>query len=150
MDCIIYAAKSTEDTGRPPEGYLLLGLAKCGGCGSTAAAMSGKVRKDGTRRRQYICEAHRKFHRDSEHRCPSAPWDAAAVDGHAMENIEALIGDAEALARPLDAGRAAERAKREAEVERARADAEAADRSAGARHRRIHGRPGRRGTSSAA
>jgi DNA invertase Pin-like site-specific DNA recombinase len=57
----------------PPVAYLLQGLARCGLCGATAFARTGKPRKDGTRRRQYVCESHRQHHPHSDEWCRALP-----------------------------------------------------------------------------
>ncbi len=118
--------------GRPAKDpRLLAGLARCGRCGSPAQAASGtRPRKDGSRRRLYICSAHRYHHKDSPEWCPVPPWDATEVDRYALENVEALLGDAEALRAQMDAGKAAEREKLRRVAEEATADAVKAERAA--------------------
>ena len=124
-----HATKRT--VGRPVEGYLLADLARCGQCGGTAHAVTGRVsRTDGTRLRTYVCRAHRDHHRDSREHCPATPYDAVTVDRAVIAGIEDLITDADAVREQLFAGRAAEQERLAKIAEQAHEDAAAADRAA--------------------
>jgi hypothetical protein len=95
--------------GRPPEGFLLSELARCGACGSPLHAQSNrKPRKDGHRSRFYVCRAHREHHRESAEWCSATPWNAAEVDRMVLAGLHAPLGDAEALREQLHAGQRAE------------------------------------------
>jgi DNA invertase Pin-like site-specific DNA recombinase len=119
---------SERRVGRPAEGYLLGGLARCGTCGAPAQALTERrTRADGTRPRRYVCREHREHHRDAAEWCPAMPWDAEAVDRYALDNIGALIGDTEALRRQLDSGRDAESKARAREAAQASAEAARAE-----------------------
>jgi hypothetical protein len=48
---------------QPRQPYLLVGIARCGLCGATIQAITGRpTRRDGTRSRRYVCRGHRFRH----------------------------------------------------------------------------------------
>ncbi len=117
--------------GRPPRHpRLLAGIARCGLCGAPVQAASGtRPRKDGTRRRLYVCSSHRYHHKDSPNWCPARPWEAEAVDATMLSRIEWMLEDDDALRAQLESGQRAEREKLEriaAEAAEAAQDAERA------------------------
>jgi hypothetical protein len=80
--------------------------------------------------------AHREFHPESDEHCADPPWNATEVDRLVLAGIDELLADADTLRGQLGAGRRAERARLEGEVEKAqqlrtkaqRASAKAMDR----------------------
>ncbi len=117
--------------GRPQKHpRLLAGLARCGLCGASAQAASGtRPRKDGSRRRLYVCSNHRYHHKDSPDWCPAPPWEASAVDAVMLGSIEQMLSDDDALRQQLESGQRAEHEKLEriaAEASEAAQAAEAA------------------------
>ena len=125
------AKHAKRSRGRPPEGYLLSGLARCGLCGGSAHAVTGrKPRKDGTRPRHYVCYAHRANHKDSEEWCSATPWDAAVVDRMVLGGLDYLLGDAESLREQMLSGQRAERDKLARVAGDARMEAGTAERDA--------------------
>jgi hypothetical protein len=84
--------------GRPPEGYLLHELARCGHCGGAVRVETQRrPRKDGTRRRTYVCQAHLGHHRDSAEWCAAEPFDAELVDRRVVEGVEDFVADRDSL-----------------------------------------------------
>lgn len=119
-----------QPPGRPPEGYVLHLLAVCGECGGPMHCITdAHVRQDGTRKRTYVCNHHRKHPPGSPHHCPVGPVDAALVDAAVVANLEEFLGDLEGWRERLAQGRAAERDRMAQEVERATADLAQAERS---------------------
>jgi DNA invertase Pin-like site-specific DNA recombinase len=118
--------------GRPEkQPRLLSGLAHCGLCGAPAQAMSGtRPRKDGTRRRLYVCNSHRYHHKDSPDWCPAMPWDATEVDAEALSGVEGLLNDSGTLLAQLEGGQRAERDKLARTAAEASEAATAAERAA--------------------
>jgi DNA invertase Pin-like site-specific DNA recombinase len=110
------AGRAPKHGGGRPQKHprLLTGLAVCGLCGAPAQAASGtRPRKDGSRRRLYVCKNHRYHHKDSPGWCQARPWEAAAVDAAILASIEGLLGDAATLREQLETGQRAEREKLE-------------------------------------
>jgi DNA invertase Pin-like site-specific DNA recombinase len=114
--------------GRPPEGYLLSGIARCAACGGTMQGV-----KDASRVRHYVCRNRREYDPAHEHHCDAPILDAAAVDEVVVVGIEHLLGDAATLLAQLESGQRAEREhlKREAAsaAEAAKAGEHAAERA---------------------
>jgi hypothetical protein len=74
---------------RPREPFLLAHLAGCALCGSYMITTTGKVRVDGTRSRQYVCNAHRLG------RCEAPRLDARIVDHVFVAHLNRFIGGPE-------------------------------------------------------
>jgi DNA invertase Pin-like site-specific DNA recombinase len=118
--------------GRPPKhARLLTGLAKCAMCGAPMQVSSGtRARKDGSRRRVYVCRNHRDHHSDSPNWCHADPFDAVEIDRRILTELEKLLkGDTATLHESLMAGQRAERTKLEAVVQSAKDDLDAATRA---------------------
>jgi DNA invertase Pin-like site-specific DNA recombinase len=113
-----------EPVGRPPGG-LLARLARCGGCGAALVHQRGRVRKDGTRRRTYCCTTH-LFRPDG---CRVLPYDAELVERMVLGGLDDLLGEGQAWADALLAGRDAERGRLQAEADAARAEREESTRA---------------------
>jgi hypothetical protein len=108
--------------GRPPEGYLLAGLAICR-CGKPMHVITGKrVRKDGTRAKAYECRAHKEHLPDDPNYCAATPFDAREVDALVQSELFRLLENADSLRERMTAGSKAERKRLTKEVERATAD----------------------------
>jgi hypothetical protein len=115
--------------GRPPLGYLLAEVAVCGVClGPCRVETSREDTSSGTRRRRYVCTAHRDHHRKSAEWCPAVPYDAEEADKLVLSGIDTLLMDADALSGQLSAGRAAEVERMGQVAEEARKEASTADR----------------------
>jgi hypothetical protein len=97
---------------------------------------SRSVRKDGTRGRVYVCQAHRNHHSDSAEWCPARPVDATIADRIVLDGIDGLLGDADTLRERLSAGRTAETERMGKVAGSARAEAAKADRVAEKAQRR--------------
>jgi DNA invertase Pin-like site-specific DNA recombinase len=111
-----------EPVGRPPTS-LLARLARCE-CGAAMIQQRGGLRKDGTRKRTYVCVTH--MHRRDD--CPALPYDAEQVERMVIGGLDKLLGDAGAWADSLLAGREAERARLLAEVDEAEHEAKECER----------------------
>lgn len=96
--------------GRPQAG-LLARLARCE-CGDTLVQQVAGPRKDGSRRRTYVCRTH--MHRRDG--CSALPFDADTVERMVLGGLDRLLGEGTAWSDALLAGRAAERARLQAEV----------------------------------
>ncbi len=86
------AARAIKDHKRPAlprEPFLLAHLAGCALCACYMLTISGPVRRDGTRRRTYICHNHRLG------RCEAQPIDARIVDHVFVSHLNRFIGDPE-------------------------------------------------------
>ncbi len=105
-----------EPIGRPRSG-LLARLALCE-CGATAVQQLAGPRKDGSRRRTYVCRTH--MHRRDG--CSALPFDADTVERMVLGGLDRLLGEGGAWADALLAGRAAERGRLQTEVEAAKAE----------------------------
>jgi site-specific DNA recombinase len=116
--------------GRPPVGYLLAELARCGLCGEPMHAETDRRRSDGSIARRYTCRAHREHHREDAGWCPCERFDAEAVDRAVVGGIERLLGDASALREQLESGQRAERENMERVAAEATKAAKAAEASA--------------------
>ncbi len=119
--------RSSSPVGRPSLG-LLAGLARCGKCGAPAVHHASNPRKDGTRRRTYICETVKRRPGVIDG-CSVLPYDADAFERLALDGIDDLLGTSGALANALTAGQDALRGRLTAEADtaaRRMADAEAA------------------------
>ncbi len=112
-----------EPVGRPPGG-LLARLARCE-CGAAAVQQRGGQRKDGSRKRTYVCITH--MHRRDG--CSALPYDAEQVERMVLGGLNDLLGDAGAWADALLAGREAERARLTAAVEEAAQEARECERA---------------------
>jgi hypothetical protein len=110
--------------GRPPTG-LLARLVRCGACGGAVVQQRSGARKDGSRRRTYTCQRH--MHGAGA--CTVKPFDAEQVESLILDGLDRLLGDVEAWAEGLLAGRDAERARLEAVVTDAAREAAAAEAS---------------------
>lgn len=123
------ASATQRQPGRPPEGYLLSGLAVCGECGRRLQATTyRKHRKDAAPIRRYVCPGHRDHAERSPHYCPVKAFDAPEVDRLVLRGIDGLLADADALRSQLGAGHRAERTRLEDEVAKAREDVAKAER----------------------
>ncbi len=107
--------------GRPPENHAIARLARCR-CGQPMRAKtSTHVRKDGTRRRTYTCNA--ALLRTGT--CDVEPFDAEIVDAAVIEGLDGLLVDFDAWRAQLTSGHAAERERIAHEVQRAERDHDA-------------------------
>ena len=98
--------------GRPPSGYLLTGLARCGLCGGSMQATTYRAhRKDAPRSRRYLCAAHREYDSGSAQWCPAGPVSGELVDRIVLAGLDVLLADVDALRSQLGAGHHAERAR---------------------------------------
>jgi hypothetical protein len=105
--------------GRPPEGYLLAGLARCGECGSAMRVETGRHRrKDGTYPRRYVCQAHAE-----RNACGVKPIDAAVVDPAVIDNLSLQLADEETIRSTVTAARHAERDRLKQEARAAQVEA---------------------------
>jgi hypothetical protein len=104
--------------GAPSRNHALTGLARCGACGSVMRSITSSYRrKDGTRRRTYLC-AHVKA---STGLCDAPPVDAELADAAVINRLDGYLGDFEAWRAEIEAGRDGEIERIEGEVERAEA-----------------------------
>jgi DNA invertase Pin-like site-specific DNA recombinase len=111
-----------------PRGGLLARLARCGECGSPAVHHSGDARKDGTRRRRYICETHKRRPGVVDG-CAALPYDADLAERTVLGGLDELLCRADAWSKALVANRRAQRTRLEAGADTAAreiADCEAA------------------------
>jgi DNA invertase Pin-like site-specific DNA recombinase len=119
--------RPSSPTGRPSLG-LLAGLARCDNCGAAAVHHTGSPRKDGTRRRSYICETVKRRPGVVDG-CSVLPYDADAFERLALDGIDDLLGTSGALAKALTASQDGLRGRLTSEAaadERETADADAA------------------------
>lgn len=117
--------------GRPPEGYALARIARCGECGAPMHTVTERHRrKDGSRARRYVCSTHRDQHRDAPSYCSARPIDAAIVDPALVDNLDLLLGDVDGLRSGIASARQVERDRLAGEVQRAQADVAECDRVA--------------------
>lgn len=99
--------------GRPSTRFALWKLATCGECGEPMFAQtSAYVRKDGTRRRTYVCQNYAA----STGLCSSAPIDASAVDAMIVDKLDSLMFDFDAWFETVTLAERDERAAAEAEL----------------------------------
>ena len=77
-----------ERASLPREPFLLAHLAGCGQCGGYMITAS-PPRRDGTRRRAYVCNEHR------HQRCTAPPVDAMAVDHVLVASLSRFLGGLE-------------------------------------------------------
>jgi DNA invertase Pin-like site-specific DNA recombinase len=103
----------SEPVGRPAGG-LLARLARCE-CGAAMVQQRGGPRKDGSRKRTYVCVTH--MHRRDG--CSATPYDAEIVESMVLGGLDELLGQAEVWSKALLAGREAERGRLTIEVDRA-------------------------------
>ncbi len=73
----------------PRQPFLLARLASCGWCGGYMITLTGKPRKDGTRRRTYLCIGRRRG------RCRLPPINARAVDHVMVASLNRFLGGLE-------------------------------------------------------
>jgi DNA invertase Pin-like site-specific DNA recombinase len=106
-----------QPVGRPPTS-LLARLAQCE-CGRAMVEQKGGQRKDGSRRRTYVCVTH--MHRRDD--CSAQPFDAEAVERIILGGLDRLLGDAGAWADALLTSHRAERARLDAMVAEAAKEA---------------------------
>jgi DNA invertase Pin-like site-specific DNA recombinase len=120
--------------GRPPEGYLLSGIARCGACGGPMYGVTGRgkknQRKDGTWPKRYVCRAHREHPSTHSDYCPAKPIDAAVVDLHFVAHLDRFLGDVTVWRDQLAGSRVTEIERLEGEAQRARQDAAESERVA--------------------
>jgi len=116
-------AERRSRPGRPIEGYVLARVARCGVCGGYMDVCTGKRRRDGTRRRTYVCRDHR-----GTTSCPARPIDATLIDNAFVANLTGFLGDVEAWRGRLVSSQEAERKRMCGEVERAERGVEEASR----------------------
>jgi DNA invertase Pin-like site-specific DNA recombinase len=114
-------ARGHKRKGGPrPAAYLLAELATCGSCGATLRVETQRrPRKDGTRRRTYLCSRHRQHHADSEAWCASPPYDAERIDLMVAEGLAEMLRDADAMRQQLLTAHAGERERLERVVQEA-------------------------------
>lgn len=103
-----------QPVGRPPGG-LLARLARCGECGGACVHYRSEPRKDGTRARRYICETHKR-RSGAIDGCSAAPYDAELAERMILGGLRELLGEADAWASAVLAGRDAQRVRLEAEA----------------------------------
>ena len=96
------ARHRSRPVGRPQTG-LLAGLARCE-CGGAMIVQRAGRRKDGSRRRTYVCREH--MH--SAGACLVRPFDATEVERTVVGGLDKLLIDADSWADALLAGREAE------------------------------------------
>ncbi|HWF32999.1 MAG TPA: recombinase family protein [Solirubrobacteraceae bacterium] len=124
------ACTTKRSRGRQATRHVIRGLAVCGECGRSMLVQTDrKSRKDGTRRRTYVCAAAHEHHRESEQWCPAAPFDAEVVDATVLNGLDGLLADADALREGLDAGRQSERERLERVASEAQSAVVMADKS---------------------
>jgi site-specific DNA recombinase len=103
--------------GRPHANHALAGLATCGACLEGMRPITSTYRrKDGTRRRTYVC---RNVHGGTG-LCDAAPIDAELVDTHIVNALQRYLGDFERWRDQLLSGYANERERLAKEVDKAR------------------------------
>jgi DNA invertase Pin-like site-specific DNA recombinase len=73
----------------PRQPFLLARLASCGLCGGYMITLAGKPRKDGTRRRSYVCVGRRTG------RCDLGPLNARAIDHVMVASLNRFLGGLE-------------------------------------------------------
>jgi DNA invertase Pin-like site-specific DNA recombinase len=73
----------------PREAFLLSRLASCGRCGGYMITITGKPRRDGSRRRAYLCIGRRT------HRCDLPQLNARAVDHVLVASLNRFLGGLE-------------------------------------------------------
>ncbi len=112
-----------EPVGRPRSG-LLARLALCE-CGAIAVQQLAGPRKDGSRRRTYVCRTH--MHRRDG--CSALPFDADTVERMVLGGLDRLLGEGTAWSDALLAGRAGERARLQTEVAAAAAERDECERA---------------------
>ena len=118
-------------SGRPPTGYLLTGLARCGVCGGSMQATTCRSHHaGGPKTRRYLCAAHREYDSGSPQWCPAGPVPGELVDQIVLGGLDCLLADIDALRDQLGAGRTAEVERMGKVAEDAREDAAKADRVA--------------------
>jgi DNA invertase Pin-like site-specific DNA recombinase len=111
------AGSQRNPTGRPPTNHALGRLAVCGYCGGPIdGRTSTYVRKDGTRRRTYLCRASH----DGSGAC-EATWsyDAQTVDRAVVARLDRYLGDFDAWREQIEDAHAGERQRLSVQVERA-------------------------------
>jgi DNA invertase Pin-like site-specific DNA recombinase len=101
-----------QGVGRPPTG-LLARLARCESCGGAMIQQAAGPRKDGSRKRNYVCQRH--MHGAGA--CSVRPFDAVEVERLVLGSLDKLLEDAGAWAQALLAGREGERARLASVVE---------------------------------
>jgi site-specific DNA recombinase len=106
--------------GRPPEGYVLARVARCGVCGAGMETVTGRsYRKDGSRAKRYVCHTHR----ERPQSCAAKPIDAGIVDRAFVANLTSFLGDVAGWHEQLVSEQATERARMRIEIERAELEA---------------------------
>ena len=102
--------------GRPPEGYVLARVARCGECGSPMDSLTDRnYRRDGSRAKRYVCRTHR----ERPAGCQAQPIDAVLVDRCFLANLTSFLGDVAGWHDSLMGSHAAERTRLAGEVQRA-------------------------------
>jgi Recombinase/Resolvase, N terminal domain/Homing endonuclease associated repeat/Recombinase zinc beta ribbon domain len=72
------------------ESYLLTGLARCGVCGGSLQARTGRPHHDGTYQRAYLCTSHAR-HRGRVTQCKVPPIDAGMLEAMFTASIGTLL-----------------------------------------------------------
>ena len=115
-------AKGSDRRGRPHVNHALAGLGVCGRCVWERGRFefmrpitSTYRRKDGSRRRTYVC---RHVH-ECKGLCDMPPVDAEVIDIHVVNGLQHFLGDFEAWREQLLGGYANERQRLEGEGSRA-------------------------------
>lgn len=102
--------------GRPPEGYVLATVARCGKCRAPMDAVTSRnYRADGSRAKRYTCRTHR----ERPHDCAAKPIDASLVDHCFLSNLTTFLGDVQGWHDKLLSSKAAERVRLLEEADRA-------------------------------
>jgi hypothetical protein len=114
-----------QPVGRPAKG-LLARLARCE-CGAAMVQQRGGPRKDGSRKRTYVCVTH--MHRRDG--CSTLPYDAEQVERMVLGGLDRLLGDAGAWAEALLSGREAERVRLTTVIKEAEQEVKECERASG-------------------
>jgi DNA invertase Pin-like site-specific DNA recombinase len=102
--------------GRPPEGYVLSRVARCGLCRGPLDTLTDRnYRQDGSRARRYVCRTHR----ERPDGCSAKPIDATLVDRAFVAHLTNFLGDVKGWHESLMASHSAERGRLGIEVQRA-------------------------------
>jgi DNA invertase Pin-like site-specific DNA recombinase len=126
------AERATDCTPKPGRDtpYAIAGLAVCT-CGCRLRVETQRrPRKDGTRKRTYLCFAHRERHKDSPDWCPVGPIDADIVDRLVVNGLSDLLSDIGGVNDAIAADRERDRQRRERKVAQAQVAAKKADKAA--------------------
>lgn len=116
-----HAEPHEHTVGRPAQNHALAKLARCK-CGERMYAVTSSYRrKNGSRKRTYVCHAYHF----STGTCNAKPIDAEPIDSGVIAGLDSLLVDFEGWRQRLLDGHAAEGARLADEVERAQRDYDA-------------------------